>query len=60
MNKSLIKSAVAHRRLARRYAKKLRVALQTDSFDVARLVRAVDANRRCSAMDCAAAKEVAS
>ncbi len=59
MNKSLVKTAAAHRRLARRGLSRLRAALRNGQ-DVTALVKHVDANRRCSAMDFAAAREVMS
>lgn len=59
MNKSLIKSAAAHRRLARRAASRLRAAVRAGQ-DVSRILTTVDANRRCAAADFAAAREAAS
>jgi len=64
-SEKLVKTALAHRRMARAAHGRLRRAVRagrtTDEFgwSVARLIKHIDANRRCSADDFAMAREVA-
>ena len=62
-SRSLVKVAAAHRRIARAGQRRLRTELRNGhgagNLAVVRLVKHIDANRRCSADDFAMAREVA-
>lgn len=59
----LVKTAVAHRRMAhaaqKRLSRSMRGVVYPGSWSVEKCIKHIDANRRCSADDFAMAREVA-